>query len=125
MALAFLLSARQRLRAHLWRTQPMAEEKKHESELDKRRGLTESQQSLKAYHEGEFQSTDPVTGEARNPGGLWQDAEDLEGNIIGEELTPEQLQEQQDEEIARSAEAGTPSARKSAGKSARKGRKSR
>ena len=101
-------------------------EKKKESELAKARGETESQQALTAYHEGDFQSTDPVTGEARKPGGLWQDAEELEGNIVGEEMSPEDMKAAQKEEVARSAEAGAPkAARKASGKSAKKGKRSR
>jgi hypothetical protein len=93
-------------------------EKKKESELDKARGTTESQQALRKYHEGEFQTTDPVTGEARNPGGVWQNAEDLEGNIIGEELSPEEVEAAREAEIARSTEGSPTPARKTAARKA-------
>lgn len=35
------------------------------AEYQKAHGLTESQQEIRDYHEGDFQDTDPVTGEAR------------------------------------------------------------
>lgn len=36
------------------------------TELAKVRGETDSQKSVKAYHEGKFQTHDPVTGEKRD-----------------------------------------------------------
>lgn len=45
----------------------MAKETKKETELDKARGTTADQQANRAYHEGEFQTHDPVTGEKRGP----------------------------------------------------------
>jgi hypothetical protein len=98
----------------------MAEKQKKESELDKARGTTEGQQAQRAYHEGEFQTTDPVTGEKRNPGGVWQNQEDLEDNIIGEEMSPEDVEAAREAEIARSTEGSPAPARKTARKSARK-----
>ncbi len=35
-------------------------------EQKKAAGLTDSQQEMKAYHEGEFQTQDPITGEDRD-----------------------------------------------------------
>jgi len=35
-------------------------------ELQKARGQTESQKQMKAFHEGRFQSHDPVSGEKRD-----------------------------------------------------------
>ena len=35
------------------------------SELDKAQGKTPSQQEIREYQEGDFQTTDPVTGTAR------------------------------------------------------------
>ena len=37
-----------------------------EAEHDKLHGQTESQQEIKAYHEGKFQTHDPVTGQKRS-----------------------------------------------------------
>jgi hypothetical protein len=37
-----------------------------ELEMEKVRGQTDSQQEYREYHEGEFQSTDPITGEKRD-----------------------------------------------------------
>ena len=36
------------------------------AEQDKEAGRTDSQKEVRAYHEGDFQTTDPVTGEARD-----------------------------------------------------------
>jgi hypothetical protein len=56
---------------------------KHESELDKARGATEGQEKLRAYHEGKFQSHDPVTGEKR--GKLARHAEaEAQGGPLGD-----------------------------------------
>ncbi len=47
---------------------PRRPEVDHDLELKKLRGETDSQKAIKEYHEGEFQTHDPVTGEAREKG---------------------------------------------------------
>jgi hypothetical protein len=37
-----------------------------QAESDKLRGQTESQKEIESYHEGEFQTHDPVTGKKRD-----------------------------------------------------------
>ena len=100
------------------------EELKQASELEKARGQTPSQQEVRSYHEGDFQTTDPVTGEKReNTGGTWQEQDEIESNIIGTETSPEDLKAAQKAEVARSSETSAASpARKSSAKKA--GRKS-
>ena len=97
----------------------MADEKKRESELDKARGLTEEQQAAKEYHEGEFQTTDPVTGEPRGRTMNWQD-EDNPNAPIGEELSPEEVKARQKAELERSAETGAAAAKPAARPAAKK-----
>ena len=103
------------------------EELKEASDRQIARGELPSQKELKAYHEGDFQTTDPVTGEPRdNTGGTWQEQDELADNIIGTETSPDDLRKEQEEEVARSAgpDAAPRSARKSgAKKAARKGKK--
>ena len=106
------------------------EELKQASELEKARGEMPSQQKLRSYHEGDFQTTDPVTGEKRdNTGGTWQEQDEIAENIIGEETSPADRESARVAEIERSAgpdveaEPASAPARKSAAKKA--GRKSR
>lgn len=47
-------------------TDAKAEVKAAESEIAKAKGTTESQEAVKSYHEGKFQTHDPVTGEKRD-----------------------------------------------------------
>ena len=100
------------------------EELRKASELEKARGETPSQKELRSYHEGDFQTTDPVTGEKReNLGGTWQEQDEISDNLIGEETSAADLEAAREAEVERSAttsaEAG--SARKGgARKSARK-----
>ncbi len=47
-------------------TDAKAEVKAAEDEFAKAKGTTESQKAVKAYHEGKFQTHDPVTGEKRS-----------------------------------------------------------
>ena len=100
------------------------DELKEHSELQKARGETPSQKELRAYQEGDFQTTDPITGEPRGEtGGTWQD-EDTQTFPIGEETSPEDLKAQQKEEIARSAgsESAARPVRKSSAKKGKRGR---
>jgi hypothetical protein len=96
------------------------EELKQASELEKARGETPSQQEVRSYHEGDFQTTDPVTGEKReNTGGTWQTQEEIEANVIGTEISAADLAATQKAEVARSAGGKSPAAKKAARKRGR------
>jgi hypothetical protein len=43
------------------------EERELSTEEEKAAGLTDSQKALREYHEGEFQTKDPITSEDRDP----------------------------------------------------------
>ena len=102
------------------------EELRKASEREKALGETESQKAVRSYHEGDFQTTDPVTGEKReNLGGTWQVQEEIASNIIGEETTSADREAARTAEVERSAgpDAGKPARKSAAKKSARKSRK--
>lgn len=57
------------------------------SELDRARGQTADQQKLRDYHEGNFQTHDPVTGQERGPLAAHARPENQFG-AVGEENEP-------------------------------------
>jgi hypothetical protein len=92
----------------------MAKTQNKESELDKARGKTESQQEIRAYHEGEFQTKDPVTGQKRGELALHARPEFQFGAI---ETEPYESADASDDAPKKSAKKA---AKKSAGKKAKK-----
>ena len=100
------------------------------SERDKARGQTPSQQEIAEYHAGDFQTTDPVTGEERGPLAPHANPENWGGPVGVENENPfpsakERQQAAADEEAeaqkaAKAAGAATPASKTTAKKAGRK-----